>query len=228
MRILVIEDEKRVADLVKRELEDQDYSVALAFDGNAGKSLALQNDYDVIIMDIVLPGIDGITLCKELRLVKPDIPLIMLTALGAIDDKVEGLDAGADDYLVKPIDFRELHARIRSLTKRQGKLQVQTPTILKVADLELNPSNFVVTRGGVEINLSPKEFRLLHYMMQNKDRVLPRAEIADKVWETTFNTGTNFIDVYINYLRKKIDKDQPVKLIHTRAGIGFIFKEGPL
>lgn len=228
MRILVIEDEKRVADLVKRELEDQDYSVELAFDGNAGKSLALQNEYDVIIMDIVLPGIDGITLCKQLRQVKPDIPLIMLTALGAIDDKVEGLDAGADDYLVKPIDFRELHARIRSLTKRQGKLQAQTPTILKVADLELNPSNFVVTRGGVAINLSPKEFRLLHYMMQNKDRVLPRAEIAENVWETTFNTGTNFIDVYINYLRKKIDKDHAVKLIHTRSGIGFIFKEGPL
>ena len=179
-------------------------------------------------MDIVLPGIDGITLCKQLRQVKPDIPLLMLTALGAIDDKVEGLDAGADDYLVKPIDFRELHARIRALTKRQGKRQAQTPTILKVADLELDPSNFMVTRGGVEINLSPKEFRLLHYMMQNKDRVLPRAEIAENVWETTFNTGTNFIDVYINYLRKKIDKDQPVKLIHTRAGIGFIFKEGPL
>jgi DNA-binding response OmpR family regulator len=228
MRILVIEDEKRVADLVKRELEDQDYSVELAFDGNAGKSLALQNAYDVIIMDIVLPGIDGITLCKQLRQVKPDIPLIMLTALGAIDDKVEGLDAGADDYLVKPIDFRELHARLRSLTKRQGKLSSQPPPILKIADLELNPSTFVVTRGGIEINLSPKEFKLLHYMMQNSGRVLSRAEIAEKVWETTFDTGTNFIDVYINYLRKKIDKDQPVKLIHTRSGIGFIFKEGPL
>jgi DNA-binding response OmpR family regulator len=226
MRILVIEDEKRVADLVKRELEDQDYAVELAFDGNTGKSLALQNDYDVIIMDIVLPGVDGITLCKDLRLVKPDIPLIMLTALGAIDDKVEGLDAGADDYLVKPIDFRELHARIRSLTKRQGKQPSQTPPILKVADLELNPSNFVVTRGGIEINLSPKEFKLLHYMMQNNGRVLSRAEIAEKVWETTFDTGTNFIDVYINYLRKKIDKDQPMKLIHTRPGIGFIFKDG--
>lgn len=227
MRILVIEDEKRVADLVKRELQDQDYSVELAFDGNAGKSLALQNDYDVIIMDVVLPGIDGITLCKQLRLVKPDIPLIMLTALGTIDDKVEGLDAGADDYLVKPIDFRELHARIRSLTKRQGKLQSQTSAILKVADLELNTGNFAVTRGGNEITLSPKEFKLLHYMMQNSGRVLSRSEIAEKVWETTFDTGTNFIDVYINYLRKKIDKDQSVKLIHTRSGIGFIFKEGP-
>jgi DNA-binding response OmpR family regulator len=226
MRILVIEDEKRVADLVKRELEDQNYSVELTFDGTAGKSLALQNDYDVIIMDIVLPGINGITLCKDLRLVKPDIPIIMLTALGAIDDKVEGLDAGADDYLVKPIDFRELHARIRSLTKRQGKLQPQAPSVLKIADLELNASTFVVIRGGNEINLSPKEFKLLLYMMQNRGRVLSRGEIAEKVWETTFDTGTNFIDVYINYLRKKIDKDHVVKLIHTRAGLGFIFKEG--
>jgi len=228
MRILVIEDEKRVADLLKRDLEDQDYSVELAFDGAAGRSLALQNDYDVLIMDIVLPGIDGIALCKNLRLAKPNIPIIMLTALGAIDDKVEGLDAGADDYMVKPIDFRELHARIRALTKRQGKLQTQTPALLKIADLELNPGTFVVTRGGAPISLSPKEFKLLLYMLQNSGRVLTRAEIAEKVWETTFDTGTNFIDVYINYLRKKIDKDHPIKLIHTRAGIGFILNEGPI
>ena len=228
MRILVIEDEKRVADLLKRELEDQDYSVELAFDGAAGRSLALQNDYDVLIMDIVLPGIDGIALCKNLRLAKPDVPIIMLTALGAIDDKVEGLDAGADDYMVKPIDFRELHARIRALTKRQGKAQTQLPALLKIADLELNPGTFAVTRGGTPVTLSPKEFKLLLYMMQNSGRVLSRAEIAEKVWETTFDTGTNFIDVYINYLRKKIDKDRPVKLIHTRAGIGFILNAGPL
>ena len=226
MRILVIEDDKRVADVLKRELEGQQYSVELSYDGTTGKSLALQNNYDIIIMDVVLPGIDGITLCKDLRVINPDIPVIMLTALGAIDDKVEGLDAGADDYMVKPVDPRELHARIRSLTKRQGKFQTQTLSILKIADLELNPSTFVVTRGGSEINLSPKEFRLLLYMMQNRGRVLSRGEIAENVWETTFDTGTNFIDVYINYLRKKIDKDRAVKLIHTRSGIGFILKEG--
>ena len=226
MQILVIEDEKRVADLIKRGLEDQDYTVELSYDGTTGKALALQRDYDIIIMDVVLPGINGIDLCKEVRLVKPDIPIIMLTALGTTDDKVEGLDAGADDYLVKPFDFRELQARIRALTKRQGKPQPQPPSILRIADLELDAGTFVVTRGGKEINLTPKEFRLLLYMMQNKGRVLSRAEIAEKVWETIFDTGTNFIDVYINYLRKKIDKDYPVKLIHTRAGIGFIFKEG--
>jgi DNA-binding response OmpR family regulator len=226
MQILVIEDEKRVADLIKRGLEDQDYTVELTFDGTSGKTLALQRDYDIIIMDVVLPGINGIDLCKEVRLVKPDIPIIMLTALGTTDDKVEGLDAGADDYLVKPFDFRELQARIRALTKRQSKGQSQPPSILHIADLELKAGTFVVTRGGKEINLTPKEFRLLLYMMQNKGRVLSRAEIAEKVWETIFDTGTNFIDVYINYLRKKIDKDYPVKLIHTRAGIGFIFKEG--
>ena len=226
MQILVIEDEKRVADLIKRGLEDQDYTVELSHDGTTGKALALQRDFDIIIMDVVLPGINGIDLCKEVRLVKPDIPIIMLTALGTTDDKVEGLDAGADDYLVKPFDFRELQARIRALTKRQSKGQPQTPSILRIADLELDANTFVVARGGKEINLTPKEFRLLLYMMQNKGRVLSRAEIAEKVWETIFDTGTNFIDVYINYLRKKIDKDYPVKLIHTRAGIGFIFKEG--
>ena len=226
MRILLIEDEKRLADVLKRELEDQQYTVDLAYDGRTGKTIAFEQPYDLIIMDIILPGIDGITLCKDLRLVKPDIPIIMLTALGAIDDKVEGLDAGANDYLVKPVDFRELHARIRALTKRQGKQQAQTATTLKIAGLELHTSTFTVTRDGAEVNLSPKEFKLLLYMMQSAGRVLTRAEIAENVWHTTFDTGTNFIDVYINYLRKKIDKDRPVKLIHTRPGLGFMLKEG--
>ena len=226
MRILVIEDEKRVADLVRRALEDQDYAVELAYDGNVGKSMALRQEYDLLIIDIVVPGIDGITVCKEVRRVKPNIPIILLTALGTVDDKVEGLDAGADDYMVKPIEFRELLARIRSVIKRRGRQTLDPATVLRLADLEINPGTFVVTRGGSEIELSPKEFKLLLYMMQNTGRVLTRAEIAENVWETTFDTGTNFIDVYINYLRKKIDRDRPVKLIHTRPGIGFIFKEG--
>jgi DNA-binding response OmpR family regulator len=226
MRILVIEDEKRVADLVRRALEDQDYTVELAYDGHVGRSMALRQEYDLIIIDIVVPGIDGISVCKEVRREKPDIPIILLTALGTVDDKVEGLDAGADDYMVKPIEFRELLARIRSVIKRRGRQTLAAATVLRLADLEINPGTFVVTRGGSEIELSPKEFRLLLYMMQNTGRVLTRAEIAENVWETTFDTGTNFIDVYINYLRKKIDKDRPIKLIHTRPGIGFIFKEG--
>jgi DNA-binding response OmpR family regulator len=226
MRILVIEDEKRVADLVRRALEDEDYIVQLAYDGHSGKALALQHDYDLLIIDIVVPGIDGISVCKEVRREKPDIPIILLTALGAVDDKVEGLDAGADDYMVKPIEFRELLARIRSVIKRRGRQTLTSAAVLRLADLEVNPGTFVVTRGGSEIQLSPKEFKLLLYMMQNTGRVLTRAEIAQNVWETTFDTGTNFIDVYINYLRKKIDKDRAVKLIHTRPGIGFIFKEG--
>lgn len=224
MQILVIEDEKRVADLIKRGLEEQDHAVQLAFNAETGRSLALQREFDIIIMDIILPDTNGIQLCKEVRLVKPDIPIIMLTALGTTDDKVEGLDAGADDYLVKPFDFRELQARIRTLTKRHARPPSPGSAVLSIGDLELNPVTFVVTRGGKEINLTPKEFRLLQYMMQNSGRVLSRAEIAEKVWETAFDTGTNFIDVYINYLRKKIDKDQPVKLIHTRSGIGFIIK----
>jgi len=226
MEILVIEDEKRVAELIRKGLEEQDYTVALAFDGTTGKSMALSRDYDIIIMDIILPGVDGITLCKEIRPIKPDIPIIMLTALGTTDDKVEGLDAGADDYLVKPFDFRELLARIRSLTKRQNKSSSRHQPLLKISDLQLDPQTLQVTRGGNEINLTPKEFRLLRYMMENSGRVISRSEIAERVWETTFDTGTNFIDVYINYLRKKIDKDYPVKLIHTRPGIGFILKEG--
>jgi DNA-binding response OmpR family regulator len=226
MRILVIEDEKRVADLVRRALEDQGYAVELAYDGHVGRSMALRQEYDLIIIDIVVPGIDGISVCKEVRREKPDIPIILLTALGTVDDKVEGLDAGADDYMVKPIEFRELLARIRSVIKRRGRQTLAAATVLRLADLEINPGTFVVTRSGSEIELSPKEFKLLLYMMQNTGRVLTRAEIAENVWETTFDTGTNFIDVYINYLRKKIDKDRPVKLIHTRPGIGFIFKEG--
>ena len=225
MKILVIEDEQRVASLIKRGLEENQLFAEVAYDGAIGKKLAIQNDYDAVIMDIVLPQINGIELCKQIRKVKPQLPIIMLTALGATDDKVEGLDAGADDYLVKPFDFRELLARIRTVTKRRAN-PYTNGYILRVADLELNLQTMMATRAGKEINLTPKEFKLLHYMMKNSGRVLPRSEIAEKVWDTTFDPGTNFIDVYINYLRKKIDRDYSTKLIHTKPGIGFIFKAG--
>lgn len=223
MKILVIEDEHRVADLIKRGLEEQGFQVTLAFDGEMGKKLAFSKTFDLVITDIILPKINGLDLCKEIRMAYPLIPIIMLTALGTTDDKVEGFDAGADDYLVKPFELRELQVRIRALLKRyHGSSSNQGP-ILKYADLELNNQTKTVYRSGLEIKLTPKELKLLEYMMRNSERILSRTEIAEKVWDSHFDTGTNFIDVYINYLRKKIDRDFGSRLIHTRLGQGFIF-----
>jgi len=228
MRILVIEDEARVANLIKKGLEELGFIATIAPDGLTGRKLALTNAYDLIITDIMLPGLNGVELCKYIRQELPATPIIMLTALGTTDDKVEGFDAGANDYLVKPFDFRELYVRIRELLKRSSTLRETAPTtILQAADLVMNLTTRIVQRNKKEINLTRKEFRLLEYMMNNQGRVLSRAEIAQNFWETDFDTGTNFIDVYINYLRKKIDKEHPVKLIQTRPGIGFIFKEHP-
>lgn len=224
MKILIIEDDQRVAGLIKRGLEEQGFDTSLAYDGLSGKKLALQNPYDLIITDIVLPKIDGLDLCMQIRESKPDTPIIMLTALGTTDDKVEGFDAGADDYLVKPFEMRELLVRIRALLKRNNRAANSTGFILSFSDLEMNLHTKIVKRNGQEINLTPKEFKLLEYMMQHPERVLSRTEIAEKVWDTHFDTGTNFIDVYINYLRKKIDKDFDSKLIHTKSGMGFILK----
>lgn len=225
MNILIIEDDQRVAELIQRGLEEQGFDATLAYDGLSGKKLALQEHYDLVITDVILPKIDGLDLCQLLKESKPDLPIIMLTALGTTDDKVEGFDAGADDYLVKPFEMRELLARIRVLLKRNGKSQQnQNGNILKYGELEMNLHTKIVKRSGKEINLTPKEFNLLEYMLQNPERVLSRAEIAEKVWDTHFDTGTNFIDVYINYLRKKIDRDFDNKLIHTKSGMGFILK----
>ena len=225
MRILLVEDDQRVAELIRRGLEEYGFAPTLAYDGLLGKKLALQNTYDLIITDIILPKMDGLDLCKHIRQVRPDIPIIMLTALGTTDDKVEGFDAGADDYLVKPFEMRELLVRIRALLKRNTKpAGGGAGFVLKYADLEMNLNTKIAKRSGREINLTPKEFKLLEYMLQNPERVLSRVEIAEKVWDTHFDTGTNFIDVYINYLRKKIDRDFEKKLIHTKSGMGFILK----
>ncbi|RBL89385.1 response regulator transcription factor [Chitinophaga flava] len=226
MKILIIEDEERVGTLIRRGLEEQGYTVTLAWDGEAGLKLALGGGFDLVITDIVLPRINGLELSRAVRAALPSIPILMLTALGTTDDKVEGFDAGADDYLVKPFDLRELLVRIRALLKRNHGVATPQPAVLRYADLEMDLQTKSVTRNGMEINLTPKEFRLLEYMLQNKERVLSRAEIAENVWETHFDTGTNFIDVYINYLRKKVDKAFEVKLIHTKPGMGFIFKAG--
>jgi two-component system copper resistance phosphate regulon response regulator CusR len=226
MRILVIEDEERVATLIKKGLEELGFAVTITAEGLIGRELALSALFDLIISDVLLPDSNGIDVCKTIRAELPDLPIILLTALGTTDDKVGGFDAGANDYLVKPFDFRELYVRIRELLKRVPPGGSTTrKTILKAADLEMNLHTRIVRRDNREIHLTPKEFRLLEYMMNNRDRVLTRSEIAENVWETAFDTGTNFIDVYINYLRKKIDKDHELKLIQTRPGIGFIFKD---
>ena len=224
-RILVVEDEQRVAELLKAGLEDSGYQVSVAFDGEMGLRLFRASVFDLVISDIILPKMNGFELTKEVRQLNPDIPVLMLTALGTTDDKLDGFDAGADDYMVKPFDFRELDARIRVLLKRKVVAsQTTQPQELNYADLRIDLSGKSVFRDGREIKLTPKEFNLLAYMMENPERVLSRAEIADKVWNTHFDTGTNFIDVYINYLRKKVDRDFPVKLIHTKPGMGFILR----
>lgn len=223
-QILIIEDDIRVAELLKRSLEEKHYSVTVAYDGYLGKKIALQKRFDIIITDVILPKINGIDLCRELKIELPNTPIIMLTALGTTDDKVEGFDAGADDYLVKPFEVRELFARIRVLLKRFDIINRQQSSLLTYADLILDLNEKKFSRAGVEIHLTPKEFNLLQFLMENSERVLARSEISEKVWDTHFDTGTNFIDVYINYLRKKIDKDFERKLIHTKSGMGFILK----
>jgi DNA-binding response OmpR family regulator len=225
MNILIVEDDKRVAELIQRGLHEHGFNTTIAYDGLLGKKLANQANYDLIISDIILPEINGIQLCKELKESKPNRPVILLTALGTTDDKVDGFDAGADDYLVKPFEMRELIARMRVLLKRHQNISNVTNNILKYADLEINLHTKIVKRGTTELSLTPKEFNLLEYMIQNPERVLSRTEIAEKVWNMHFDTGTNFIDVYINYLRKKVDKNFAIKLIHTKSGMGFILRK---
>lgn len=225
IKILIVEDEPKVAAFLKQGLEESGYLPQVVVDGIAGKKLALSNHYDLILLDVIIPHIGGIELCKIIKQEKPDQPILLLTALGTTDDKVSGFDAGADDYLVKPFDFKELLARIKVLTKRGAGLPAQSKQ-LKFADLMLDIDKKIAIRGDRNIELTAKEFSLLEFLMLNKGRVVSRVDIAEKVWEITFDTGTNVVDVYVNLLRKKIDKDFPVKLIHTRIGLGYTFKEG--
>jgi len=223
-RLLIIEDEVKTARSVKQGLEEHNYHVEVAYDGNVGSKMAMRGNYDLIISDIILPGINGIELCKQLRLANVQTPVLMLTALGTIADKVEGFDSGADDYLPKPFEFQELLARIKALLKRSPKI-ISPSRELSIADLTLNLETKKAAREGVEIELTAKEFALLEYFIQNKNRVLSKVEIADHVWGIDFDTGTNVIEVYVNYLRKKIDRDFEHKLIHTQFGMGYIMKE---
>ncbi|MFD2521086.1 response regulator [Emticicia soli] len=223
MKILVIEDEVRTIQLIRQGLEEQQWEVDIAYDGAMGFQLATRQAYALIISDIILPGMNGLELCRKLREVGVSSPILLLTALGTTDDKIEGLDAGADDYLTKPFEFKELMARVRALTRRNIGI-IHTANALKVADLEMDLDTKTVTRGGQEIILTAKEFSLLEYFIRNQGRVISKAELAEKIWDVTFDTGTNVIEVYVNFLRKKIDKDFEPKLLHTQIGMGYVLK----
>lgn len=223
MKILVIEDEPKVASFIKQGLEEQSNNVTVAYDGFFGHKLATENEFDVIVLDLMIPYMNGLDLCKKLREEGIKTPILMLTALGTTDDKVTGLETGADDYLVKPFEFKELVARIRALSKRYTD-NVQLPKVLKVADLEMNLDEKSVKRAGKYIDLTAKEFSLLEFLLRNKNRVVSRAEISEKVWDIHFDTGTNVIDVYVNFLRKKVDKEFDRKLIQTMVGMGYVIK----
>lgn len=223
-RILFVEDEPKVASFVQRGLEENGISCDIAYDGLMGKKMFDTSVYDLLILDINLPYKNGIELCKEIRSYNQKIPVIMLTALGTTEDKLLGFDSGSDDYLVKPFEFRELLARIRSLLKRISITETGG-NLLTFLDLEVNLNTYEVTRSGMKIELTQKEFALLVYLLRNKGKVVSRMEIAENVWDINFDTGTNIIDVYVNFLRKKIDRDFSNKLIHTQTGIGYILKE---
>lgn len=224
MKILIIEDEQKVASFIKKGLEMHNFSAEVAYDGQIGLSIALNGYFDLLILDVNLPLINGFEVCRRLREASIKTPIIMLTALGTTKDKVEGFDQGADDYLVKPFEFEELLARVKALIKR-AKAAPLLEKSLKMADLELNTDTKSVTRAGQNIVLTAKEFMLLEYMLRNKGRVLSRSDIAEKIWDISFDSGTNIIDLYIFYLRKKIDKDFNPKLIHTHVGMGYVLKE---
>ena len=225
MRVLVIEDEPKVASFIKRGLEELSFQVDVAFDGMIGEKLALTRKYDVLVVDIIIPGKNGIELCRKIKEVKPEVPVLMLTALGTTDDKVTGFEAGADDYLLKPFEFAELVVRIKALTRRNKVTPLSNAHTLEFADLKLDLDKKVAIRGGSIINLTAKEFLLLEYFIRNRERVISRPELAEKIWDVTFDTGTNVVEVYINILRKKIDRDFHPKLLHTRIGLGYILSK---
>lgn len=222
MKILIVEDEPKVASFIKKGLEENSYEADVAYDGLLAEKLVKSGRYDLFILDIIIPGINGLELCKRLKDSYPNIPVLMLTALGTTDDKVTGFDAGANDYLVKPFEFRELLARVKVLLKKPEPTQQKTDT-LRVGDIELDLERKLVKRGSTYIDLTAKEFSLLEYFMRNSGRVLSRIDIAEKVWDIKFDFGTNVVDVYVNFLRKKIDKGFDKKMIHTRVGFGYIF-----
>jgi DNA-binding response OmpR family regulator len=225
MEILIVEDEKKIADSLKKGLEELNYTVTVAYDGLMGEKFFEQQAADLVILDINLPGMNGLDLCRKIRAKNKSVPVLMLTTFGSVPDKVDGFNVGADDYMVKPFSFDELIVRIRALLRRTQTETLPVGNLLQLADLEMNLDTKTVTRSGNRISLTAKEFLLLEYLLRNKRRVVSRADIGEHVWNIDFDTNTNTIDVYINYLRKKIDRDFEPKLIHTQVGFGYIMKE---
>ncbi len=221
MRILLVEDEKKVATFIKKGLEEEFYIVDVAFDGKEGLKLAFSQEYDLMIFDVMLPFKDGITLVKELRNEKITVPILLLTAKVSLDNKIEGLDSGADDYLTKPFAFEELIARVRALLRRNTP---EKSILLKVNDLVLDTQTHIVKRDSAEIILTPKEYSILEYLMRNKNKVISRTVLSEHVYDYHFDTDTNVIDVYINKLRNKIDRGFKTQLLHTVRGVGYIIK----
>jgi heavy metal response regulator len=221
MRILLVEDDRKVASFIRKGLTEEGYAVDVAHDGEAGLFMGLDRLHDVIVLDVMLPGKPGFQVLRELRQAKVITPVLLLTARDAVEDKVQGLDAGADDYLTKPFAFAELLARVRALLRRGKAAQAAT---LQVADLTLDPAARTVKRGGETIPLTNREFALLEYFLRNPGRVLTRTMIAEHVWDYSFDAGTNVIDVYVNYLRKKVDAGREPKLIHTVRGVGYVLR----
>jgi len=221
MRLLIVEDEKKVASFIKQGLEEEGYAVDVAMDGEEGLAMALDGVHDLFILDIGLPKINGLQVLGELRKRKVATPVLLLTVRATIEDKVLGLDAGADDYLTKPFAFQELVARVRALLRRRTE---GSPALLQFSDLTLDPARRAVFRRGEKIELTAKEFSLLEYFLRNPGRVLTRTQIIEHVWNYDFDSGTNLVDVYVNYLRKKVDSDREPKLIHTVRGVGYVLK----
>jgi two-component system, OmpR family, copper resistance phosphate regulon response regulator CusR len=221
--ILVVEDELKVATFIKKGLQTQSFEATIASDGEEAKRYFNEHPFDLVILDLNLPDMSGLDVCKYIREHNTRVPILMLTALGAVADKLSGFEVGTDDYMVKPFDFMELLVRVKALLKRTEEIP---PVVekLQVADLELDLDEKVARRSGNVIELTAREFSLLEYLMRNKGKVVSKVDIAEKVWDINFDTGTNFVEVYINYLRNKVDKAFPVKLIHTVVGMGYMLK----
>ncbi|MDO7874810.1 response regulator transcription factor [Hymenobacter sp. ASUV-10] len=222
MTILLVEDEARLASFIQKGFENEGHEIDVAYDGQAGWSMAQQRAYDLAILDVNLPYLSGLEICRRIRADYPNMAVLLLTALDSLDDKVLGFEAGADDYLAKPFAFKELLLRARALTQRRAALQGQR--LLKLADLQLDLDAKIVTRAGQRIDLTTREYSLLEHLLLNQGRIVSRVDIAERVWELNFDTNTNIIDVYVSYLRKKIDRDFTPKLIHTVVGMGYVLR----